>query len=197
MSRKNENGSLTVFTGPMFSRKTTHLIEQAKLTGDAGILFKPSMDDRYGGGQKVHSHDGESHEATLFNAKNPQEILAVVEKMPELAMVLIDEIQFCSEEIIGVIEKLLVQGLDVMVAGLNLDYKKDDFGPMGKIIEMAERVVYSTARCDCDGCEIPATLTYARGPMKDIVKVGGENFFGAACSDCHDKLRGDLNVMTA
>lgn len=154
-----KRGELIVVTGPMFAAKTSYLIDQARHRPDTSLVLKPSMDSRYGGGDQVHSHDGQAYGARLFDAKNTTEILAIASEYENLSYVLIDEVQFCSHEVIGVIEQLLVRGMLVVAAGLDLDYKKDGFGPMPELMEKADQVIKLTARCDHKGCEHPAVFT--------------------------------------
>jgi thymidine kinase len=194
--KSKERGSLTVFTGPMFASKTTGLIRRAEKEGEESLILKPKMDIRFDGGNKIKSHDKESYEAVLFDQDNPEEILEIVAQHPGLAAVLIDEIQFCAEGIVEVLEALLVQGLDVVVAGLNFDYRKKSFGSMEEIIEMAERleedVFYLTALCNGEGCEQDAIYSFAKMPLEKTKNVGADEIFGVACADCFDDLRGDL-----
>lgn len=187
-----KKGELIVVAGPMFAAKTSFLIEKARESSQASLILKPSMDDRYGGGDMVHSHDGDAYTARLFDAKNPQEILSIVAEYENLTQVLIDEVQFCSQEILGVIEQLLVQGMIVVAAGLDKDYKRDGFGPMPQLLEMANQVVALTANCDNVDCDQPAVFTYAKMPLSQIENVGAAEIFGVACAVCYDALRGDL-----
>jgi len=187
-----KRGELIVVTGPMFAAKTSYLIDQARHRPDTSLVLKPSMDSRYGGGDQVHSHDGQAYGARLFDAKNTTEILAIASEYENLSYVLIDEVQFCSHEVIGVIEQLLVRGMLVVAAGLDLDYKKDGFGPMPELMEKADQVIKLTARCDHKGCEHPAVFTYAKHPLSQIENVGADEIFGVACAICYDALRGDL-----
>jgi len=182
----SERGKLTVYTGPMYADKTTHLIEHAKAAGEQGIVFKPSLDDRYGGGDFVRSHNNESHQAILFDAKKPGEILRIVAQHPEISQAIIDEIQFCASDILTVLEKILVMGLNVIVAGLDLDSEKNWFGSMEEIIAKADEVVNLTATCD--GCGGDATYTYSKVPKKGVVAVGAADLYGAACKNCYGGL---------
>lgn len=181
-----ERGKLTVYTGPMYADKTTHLIAQAQESGDQRLVFKPSLDNRYGGGAFVRSHNGDSHPALLFDAKNPADILKVVAENEELAEVIVDEVQFCASDILAVIEKLLVQGFNVIVAGLDLDSEKNWFGSMKEIIGIADEVIHLTA--DCDGCGGDATLTYSRVKKDSVVSVGTGDLYGVACESCYGRL---------
>lgn len=191
-----ERGKLIVYTGPMFARKTTKLIEHAQQFNGNSLVLKPSKDDRFGAGDYIRSHDSESHEAILFNGKNPSEILQIVAEYPELSTVLIDEVQFCSSQILEVIEQLLVQGLTIIAAGLDLDYKKGPFGStldiVGKARAEGGEVHYLTANCADEDCSLEAIYTYAKHPLEQLETIGAENIFGVACEEHHATLRGDL-----
>jgi thymidine kinase len=170
----------------MYADKTTHLISHAQQVGDKGIVFKPSLDDRYGGGDFIRSHNGEVHDAILFDAKKPGEILNIIAEYAGLSQAIIDEIQFCASDILLVLEKLLTQGLNVIVAGLDLDSEKRGFGSMPEIIEKADEVINLTATCD--GCGGAATLTYSKVPKEGVVAVGAGDLYGAACENCYGGL---------
>jgi thymidine kinase len=191
-----ERGKLTVYTGPMFARKTTSLMEHAQQSEGESLVLKPKKDDRFGGGDFIRSHDKASYEAVQFDGKNPNEILKIVAQYPELSTVLIDEVNFCSSQILEVIEQLLVQGLAVIAAGLDLDYKKNPFGPTLDIVAKARaeggQVHYLTANCNDEECNLEAIYTYAKYPLEQIETVGAENIFGVACEKHHETLRGDL-----
>lgn len=183
----SERGKLTVYTGPMYADKTTSLIDHAKQAGDGGVVFKPSLDDRYGGGDFIRSHNGDSYEAVLFDAKKPLEIIQELEEnYPGISQVIIDEIQFCASDVINVLEMLLSQGLNVIVAGLDFDSERNWFGSMEEIIEMADQVVEMTA--ECDGCGAAATLTYSKVPKDGVIAVGAGDLYGAACEHCYGSL---------
>ena len=91
----------------------------------------------------------------FVDEKNPVEILDLVK--PEHKIVAIDEGQFFSEAIIFVIEKLLKQGKNVLVAGLELDFKAEPFGSMPEILCLADEVYKQPAVCQYPGCGLPAT----------------------------------------
>lgn len=182
----SKEGKLTVYTGPMYADKTTHLIGHAKQAGESGAVFKPSLDDRYGGGDFIRSHNDESYPAVLFDATKPADILKKIAELGNLSQAIIDEIQFCASDILTVLEKLLAQGLNVIVAGLDMDSERNGFGSMPEIIKMANEVVYLTATCD--GCGGEATLTYSKVKKEGVVAVGAGDLYGASCANCYSGL---------
>lgn len=182
----SKEGKLTIYTGPMYADKTTHLIKHANQAGKGGVVFKPSLDDRYGGGGFIRSHNSASHPAVLFDATKPADILKQISELGNLTQAIIDEIQFCASDIISVLEKLLAQGLNVIVAGLDFDSERNWFGSMQEIIDMADEVVNLTA--ECDGCGGEATLTYSKVKKHSVVSVGAADLYGASCESCYGDL---------
>lgn len=185
-------GSLEVHIGPMFSDKSSTLIDAlTRLTGQQSqpICLKPALDDRYGADAAIYAHNGRSAPALLFEHQRPESIFEVIP--PGTTHALIDEIQFCSGELVGVLEQLLAQGVNVVAAGLDLDFAGNPFGPTPKVVELAHSlqpnsVSHHTATCD--GCGGQATMSYAKVPMDQVVRVGANEAFGAACVSCHPQL---------
>lgn len=183
---------LTVHMGPMFSDKTSELI-RAFGDGEGVVAFKPQKDDRYAKNAIV-SHNGKSIPALNFNEYEPFEILALIPD--SLSKVIIDEVQFCGDEIIRVVQELLDAGLEVVVAGLDYDSDSNEFGPTLKLARMAEEleskgvVVKHQANCSVCGAIEKATKTYADKSKKHgQVVVGGVGIYRPCCPDCYDRLR--------
>jgi len=147
---------LEVFCGTMKSGKTKRLVERVDpirwIQNAEFIFIKPRMDNRSDNTRK----DPLTYADWNFvNEKDPVEILNIVK--PEHKVVAIDELQFFSEAIISVIESLLKQGKNVLVAGLDLDFKGEPFGPVPRILCMADIVYKQPAVCEYPGCGMPAT----------------------------------------
>ena len=186
-------GSLEVHIGPMFSDKSSTLINAfARLTDQRSqpICLKPALDDRYGANAAIHAHNGRSAPAILFEHQRPELIFEVIP--PGTTHALIDEIQFCSGELVGVLEQLLARGVSVVAAGLDLDFAGNPFGSTPDVVELAHRLQEPSSvhhhTATCDGCGRQATLSYAKVPMDQIVRVGAAEAFGAACPSCHPQL---------
>lgn len=174
-----KKGQLIAIYGPMFSGKTTYLIEQFD-KGASAVVFKPDLDERYTKKPLVVSHNQEMIPAVLVNHLKPEEMKALV---ADFKVVMIDEVNFFHESLIGVIEEFLSEGRDVYVAGLYLDSERTVWGPMTALIEMADKKVEVTARCDGDdgNCKSPAVLTYRKIPKVEQVRVAGADEYGATC----------------
>ncbi|MBP9670555.1 hypothetical protein KBD75_04100 [Candidatus Woesebacteria bacterium] len=172
-------GKLTAIYGPMFSGKTTYLIQQFD-RGASTVVFKPDLDERYTKKPLVVSHNQEMIPAVLVNHLKPEEMKALV---ADFKVVMIDEVNFFHESLIGVIKQFLSEGRDVYVAGLYQDSERNLWGPMTALIELADKKVEVTARCDGDNgqCKSPAVLTYRKIPKVEQVRVAGADEYGATC----------------
>jgi len=182
-------GKLTLIHGPMFSGKTTRLINLVKKDKHS-LAIKPSIDDRYSEKAKLVSHDQEKANAVIIDASNPAEINQIL-KTPNnrtIETVLIDESNFFDDQLIGVIVGLKSDGKNVVVAGLTLDSEKNDFGPTKKLIKIADRVEELYARCDYKTCRVKARFTYAKKPKQSQLVVGASDLYGPACQRHYPKL---------
>lgn len=181
-----KKGTLTAVYGPMFSGKTTYLIEQFD-KGKSAVVFKPDLDERYTKKPVVVSHNQEMIPAVLVNHLKPEEMRDLV---GDFKVVMIDEVNFFHESLIEVIKTFIEEGRNVYVAGLYLDSERNVWGPMTTLIEMADKKVEVTARCDGDKgkCQSPAVLTYRKIPKTEQVRVAGADEYGATCELHYEEL---------
>ena len=125
---KHHTGSIEVITGSMFCGKTDELIRRlrrATIARQKVQVFKPAIDDRYAV-EKVTSHAGGEFDAKPI--QTAREIIGWLD--PATTVVGIDEAQFFDDEIIPICQKLADQGIRVIVAGLDTDFRGEPFGPM-------------------------------------------------------------------
>jgi thymidine kinase len=103
-----------------------------------------------------------------------------------------DEVQFMGKRVVSVLEDLANQGVRVIVAGLDLDSDGKPFGPMARLLAVADKVAKLTAVCvdhnhEKDGpCGKPATRSF-RLPSQDSgeqVQVGSAGMYEARCRVC-------------
>lgn len=179
-------GKLVAVYGPMFSGKTTYLIEQFD-KGASAVVFKPDLDERYTKKPVVISHNQAMIPAVLVNHLKPEEMKDLV---GDFKVVMIDEVNFFHDSLIDTVKTFLDEGRDIYVAGLALDSERQIFGPMTRLIELADETVEVAARCDGDGakCKEPATLSYRKIPKTEQVRVAGADEYGAACTKHYDGL---------
>ena len=148
VNQNEQFGSIEVICGSMFSGKTEELIRRLKRAQFAKQkieIFKPSIDNRYEN-DLVTSHDQNKIRSTPVPAATNIPILA-----SECDVVGIDEAQFFDSEIVQVCNDLANQGIRVIVAGLDMDFKGNPFGPMPALMATAEYVTKVHAICTQTG----------------------------------------------
>jgi thymidine kinase len=173
-------GWIEVICGPMFSGKTEELIRRLKRASYARQqvqIFKPDIDDRYDAEQIV------SHSRSAL----PSVAVAHVEQIrqrlqPQLDVIGIDEVQFFGPEIVEFCQDMADQGRRVIVAGLDLDWKGEPFGPMPQFLSVAEYITKLLAICV--RCGNPANRSYRLASDPQQVLVGTSEQYEARCRRC-------------
>ncbi|MCS6844187.1 MAG: thymidine kinase [Caldilineales bacterium] len=185
------NGWIEVICGSMFCGKTEELlrrVRRAAIARQRVQVFKPAIDTRYGVG-RVASHNGLAWESEAVNSS--AEILRDLK--PDTDVVAIDEAQFFDDGISEVCDALANRGLRVIVAGLDLDFRGEPFGPMPRLICQAERVDKLHAICVVCGAPASRTQRLIDGqPARyddPVIVIGAAEKYEARCRHCHVVLR--------
>ncbi len=171
------SGWIEVICGPMFSGKSEELIKRirrAQIAKRRVQIFKHGMDARYDA-TSIVSHSQQSLPGNAVS--KVEDILDLVDDRTEL--VAIDEAQFFSDEIVSVTNKLANLGKRVIVAGLDLDYRAEPFGPMPQLLCSAEYVTKQLAICM--ECGDPANFTQRLTKSTDQIVVGAAEIYEARC----------------
>ncbi len=167
VNHKEQFGWIEVICGSMFSGKTEELIrrlKRAKFAKQKVEIFKPSIDTRYDD-ELVISHDANEIRSTPVPAAANIPILA-----DGCDVVGIDEAQFFDNEIVKVCNDLANRGIRVIVAGLDMDFKGNPFGPMPALMATAEYVTKVHAVCTRTGNL--AQFSYRKATSDDLVLLG-------------------------
>ena len=188
---KHHTGSLEIVTGSMFCGKTEELIRRlrrASIAKQQVQVFKPTIDNRYAE-KKVASHNGMVFDA--LPVKHPPDI---IDNLHEgTTVVAIDETQFFSDDIIDIVQDLAERGLRVIVAGLDMDFRGEPFGPMPMLMSKAERVDKLHAICMVCGELASRTQRLVDGaPARfddPVVIVGADEMYEARCRQHHEVPR--------
>lgn len=187
-------GTLTVICGPMFSGKSRELIRTvhiAEIAAQEILLFKAGIDLRYSV-DDVSSHDGATMAARRVDtAREIITLFQVTGTAP--AVVAVDEGQFFDTGLPAVCIWLRDQGVRVVVAGLDRNFRGEPFGPMPELLAIADEVVKLRAVCmRCKDPRVTATLPQrlldglpAPYDSPEIL-VGGSESYEARCLDCHE-----------
>lgn len=183
-SRSKNRGWVEVICGSMFSGKTEELlrrIRRAKFAQQQIELFKPAIDVRYDETDVV-SHDETSMVSTPVH--NSSEILLYV-NMETVEVVGIDEVQFFDDGIVEVCNKLANSGIRVIVAGLDMDYLGNPFGPMPRLLAIAEYV--SKVHAICTHCGDLAQYSHRLVVNDKQVMLGEKESYEPLCRHCYNE----------
>ena len=177
--RDTSYGSIEVICGSMFSGKTEELIRRVRRSQLAKLpveIFKPAMDTRYHD-TEITSHDRNSIPSTPVDQSSTILLLAGVAKV-----IGIDEAQFFDDGLPAVCTKLANAGVRVIVAGLDMDFKGQPFGPVPAIMAIAEHV--TKVHAVCVRCGAPANYSYRLTENDEQLLVGERDSYEPRCRTC-------------
>lgn len=178
-----KNGWIEVICGSMFSGKTEELIRRLKrveFAQQALLLFKPTIDNRFDD-KKIVSHKGSS-----FHAIAVSQASEILHHWKDERVVAIDEAQFFDLELIQVLNDLAKKGVRVIVAGLDMDYLGQPFGPMPTLLCSAEYV--TKVHAICVSCGNLAQFSHRTSKKDGQVLVGATENYQPVCRTCYNKL---------
>lgn len=177
--RTQRSGWIEVICGSMFSGKTEELIrrlKRARIANQKVEIFKHSNDTRYDD-QEVVSHDenailskpiGHSSELLLHDV--------------ETKVIGIDEAQFFDMHLAKNCEILAEKGLRIIVAGLDMDFKGEPFGPIPSLLAVAEYI--TKVHAICPHCGNLATHSYRISHERDTIVLGEKDKYEPRCRTC-------------
>lgn len=185
---------LKVITGSMFSGKTDALInhlERAEIAGKTTIIFKPVVDDRWDI-DKIISRSGREFDCEVI--EKPKDILRYVKKR-DIDVIGIDEIQFFDIKLEDICVYLADSGYEVIVSGLDSDFRCKPFDITARLMSRAEEVVKLRAVCvECGGLASKTLRMKGDKPAPlsdDVIKTGNDEY-KAVCRDCWNKIYEDI-----
>lgn len=182
-----KDGWIEVICGSMFAGKTEELIRRItriQLAKKEVIVFKPEIDDRY---EKTMVVSHSARKVKSIPVASSSDIMEHLDHLPYA--IAIDEAQFFDRGIIKIAEELADQGVRVIVAGLDLDFRGEPFGVMPEFLARAEFVTKLQAICQV--CGEPATRTQRiingipANYDDEIVVVSAKEKYEARCRHCH------------
>jgi thymidine kinase len=174
------HGWVHVIAGCMFCGKTDEmlrLLRRFSIAGRQVVLVKPRLDTRTDE-VTVVSRSGAEHRAVTVD--HSSEIEAAVGAADIVA---VEEGQFFDDGLPEVVESLAATGKQVIVTGLDRDFRGIPFGAMPRLLALADQVTKLTAICMV--CGEPATRTQrlidgepapADSPLIVIGGIGDERY---------------------
>ncbi len=187
MYRPSGHGYIEMVVGPMYSGKSEELIrrlKRAKIAKQEVIVFKPSIDNRYSQ-EDVVSHSGVAIQAIAIDDLGKIKDYIT----PNTQVVGFDEVQFFEKGIIDIVIELADQGIRVICAGLDMDFKAVPFGVIPELLARAEFI--DKLQAVCVKCGDPATRTQRIIDGKParyddpVILVGATESYEARCRKCH------------
>lgn len=172
-------GSIEVVCGSMFSGKTEELIRRLRRAQIARLkveIFKPAVDTRYHE-EKVVSHDSNEIHSTPVPSSSNILLLA-----SDVDVVGVDEAQFFDIGLVQVCNQLADSGVRVIVAGLDMDFKGNPFGPIPALLATAEYV--TKVHAICMRCGNLANHSHRMTGGTELVQLGEKDSYEPLCRDC-------------
>ncbi len=187
IANRHHSGSLTVICGSMFSGKTEELIRLVRRSMHARKhvqVFKSSLDTR------CDTTVIRTHDDTRFNAvavADAKTIEMLLE--PSVQVVGIEEVQFLDEPVVELCVRLADNGIDVIVAGLDQDFRALPFTFMPRLMALADNVMKLHAICKICGEEASRTQRLVDGRPaawdEPTILIGADDAYEARCRHCH------------
>jgi thymidine kinase len=181
---ESRTGWIEVVCGSMFSGKTEELIRRlnrARIAKQRIQIFKPQIDKRYSD-ENVVSHDASS--VPSIPVQSASQILFYAN---EYDVVGIDEAQFFDDELAGICEKLANAGVRVIVAGLDMDFQGNPFGPIPTLLAKAEYV--TKVHAICMQCGNLAQYSHRKIEGNKLVMLGETESYEPLCRKCYNEAK--------
>ncbi len=178
-SKGQRSGWIEVICGSMFSGKTEELIrrlKRAKIANQRVEIFKPQIDRRYSETQVI-SHDANSIHSTPI--QHSDEMIPLAEGV---SVVGVDEAQFFDDDLPENCQKLALRGIRVIVAGLDMDFRGQPFGPMPRLMAVSEYI--TKVHAICPHCGNLAVHSYRLSPSQETVMLGEKDLYEPRCRTC-------------
>ena len=194
MNSESGEGKIELILGPMFSGKSTRLIElmrkyvyKAKKT----IMVKFYADQRYTDKSEVVTHD-----LIKYDSINCKILRNSFDTLKEYDVIGIDEGQFFAY-LVEVCEELALMGKIVLIAALNGDFRMEPFPVIQRIIAKADKI--KLLKAYCFNCHKDAKFSLRIVQSNETVLIGAGEAYKPACRECHvffskQREKGNLNL---
>ena len=182
INKSGTHGWIEVITGSMFSGKTEELLrrlKRAKFAKQKIEIFKPKIEVRYSE-EEVVSHDENAILSTPVDSSANIILLA-----NNVEVVGVDEAQFFDDGLVEVCNSLASSGIRVIVAGLDMDFRGKPFGPIPKLLSVAEYV--TKVHAICVRCGNLAQYTHRTSGGDKLIQLGETDMYEPLCRSCYNK----------
>lgn len=194
MNTSKNEGKIKLILGPMFSGKSTRLIEIVRkyaFKNKKTIMIKYFGDQRYSEKSEVVTHDLIKYDS--IDCKNLRDSFEILKKYDVIG---IDEGQFFPD-LVEVCEELALLKKIVIIAALNGDFRMEPFPVISKIISKADKI--KLLKAYCFNCHKDANFSLRIVKSNETVLIGAGEAYKPACRECHKffsmkREKGNLNI---
>ncbi|MDD4632585.1 MAG: thymidine kinase [Proteiniphilum sp.] len=172
-------GRIEVICGSMFSGKTEELLRRlrrAKIAKQTVEIFKPAIDIRYSLDEVV------SHDKTTILSTPVEHSSNILLLSSEVEVVGVDEAQFFDDGLVEVCQQLADQGVRVIVAGLDMDFKRNPFGPIPALCAVADDI--TKVHAICVECGNLASYSHRLVKNDKQILIGETEEYQPLCRKC-------------
>jgi thymidine kinase len=184
ISSAGSRGWIEVVAGSMFSGKTEELIRRlnrAKIAKQKVEIFKPKVDTRYSDDEVV------SHNSNAIRSTPVETAANILLLSSDVDVIGIDEAQFFDEGLADVCNELANQGIRIIVAGLDMDFQGNPFGPIPGLMATAEYV--TKVHAVCMQCGNLAQYSHRLSDTDKLVLLGEKDAYEPLCRVCYNKAQ--------
>jgi thymidine kinase len=182
IGERSREGRIEAISGGMFSGKSEELVRRlrrAAIARQRVQVFKPAADTRHAPERLITRDKRELEAVSVVCSCDIREKL-----LPGVEVVGIDEAQFFDDGLIDLVSELADSGVRVIVAGLDLDYLRRPFGPMPRILAIAEYV--DKVHAVCMRCGAAAQYSQRMAGGGEQLQVGDTDAYEARCRRCYE-----------
>jgi thymidine kinase len=184
-SRYSETGYLEIILGPMFSGKTTSLIQAYK---KYTFIGKSVAVLNWAGDQRYHETMLSTHDKTMIPCIMTDQLKGVWEKNKDKDVILINEGQFFSDLYEVVLEMVEIYGKTVYICGLDGDFLQNKFGRILDLIPRCDQVTKLHALCSKCRDGRPAIFSHRLTRESTQIVIGSDNYV-PLCRACLTRNR--------
>ena len=180
MNTESGEGKIELIIGPMFSGKSTRLIEQMRkyvYKAKKTIMVKYYADQRYSEKSEVVTHD-----LIKYDSINCKLLRNSFETLKQYDVIGIDEGQFFAD-LVEVCEELALMGKIVLIAALNGDFRMEPFPVIQRIIAKSDKI--KLLKAYCFNCHKDAKFSLRIVQSNETVLIGAGEAYKPACRECH------------
>lgn len=193
MSYNKNNAYLELIIGPMFSGKTSRIVEiykQCKFCNIPVSVINHSIDNRYDE-ELLSTHD--KIKIPCIKTDKLMDLLLTkyadlqkdISKIFKSDVILINEGQFFTD-LQEFVNKLLEKGKKIYICGLDGDFERKKFGQLLDLIPLCDKVTKLTSLCNLCKNGNAGIFSKRISGEKEQTVVGADNYI-PVCRECYEK----------